>query len=214
MLRKAAIAALLLSLAVPATARKKLKGGLTQLPPKTEELQAVGFTAPAQPCLNWAWAAAIEQLLRRQNVATFPQQYWIRKTPGAYMGDLCLDAPPDLPTLKTMIDGEYVLDDGTHVQFEAKITSGVPSDPRDLIAAVRDGRTLIVIVGGRAMLLQSVSYGEAVFTNGQHAFELHQLKLIDPLANGKVVEITDDKEKPPDIAGTLDIRVGPVEHFK
>ena len=70
---------LLAALALPLAAEKKPKGApLMRLPDQTVELTAFWLPTPVQKCANWAWAVAVEAMLKSQQVA-IKQNTWVQK---------------------------------------------------------------------------------------------------------------------------------------
>src|SRR3954454_17997183 len=104
--------ALLLLFALPSFGGKKLHPTLVKQPPKTAEIPELKVPKPKQACPNWAWAAAVELMLEKQNVVDYKQTCWILKSAA---GELCIESPIDLTQLKQWGDGDYVLMDGNHV---------------------------------------------------------------------------------------------------
>ena len=97
------------------------------------ELAELLSMAPAkQKCENWAWAAAVESILRAQKVP-LAQSYWVTKADG---GEVCKESATDLNALPKLINGSYVLDDGRKVRLVATLVAGAPAEMhRDFHAA-------------------------------------------------------------------------------
>ena len=71
------------------------RGGVSKMlrPDQQVELADLLSMAPAkQKCENWAWAAAVESILRAQEVP-LAQSYWVTKADG---GEVCKESATDL----------------------------------------------------------------------------------------------------------------------
>jgi hypothetical protein len=196
-------------LALPLAAGKKPKGApLMRLPDQTVELTAFWLPTPVQKCTNWAWAVAVEAMLKTQQV-TIKQNAWVMK--ASNMGEVCIEVAPTLERLAKVIDGDYVLDDGRHVRLESRYLSGAPTVPDDLIAPLRQGRPVLLFWKSRALVVRSVTYDEYVYPNGQRMFEIKEMKLVDPLLTGKQRELSfvNGRDNAGDIGGTFHVVVIP-----
>ena len=199
--------------AVPAWAgktKKQINPMLVKKPPQTAEIASLAVPQPKQACPNWAWAAALQLLLEEQQVTGFDQQYWVMKSAG---GELCIEKPVDLDRLKQWVEGEYVLNDGSHAEFDATITLGAPQDVSYLVSQLQNGRTAMVLWKGRPCVLKAIEYDEYVYPNGQRTFEARKLTLVDPLEKAPIV-FDKTKDDIADIGGMFEVKVGPVDHFK
>jgi hypothetical protein len=190
--------------------KKKQFPSLVKLPPKTVDIAGLEVPNPKQACPNWAWAAAVELMLHRQNVTDYPQTYWIYKSAG---GELCIEAPIDLSQLKKWVDGNYKLMDGSDAHFEATVVAGAPQDVGYLIRLLQQGTPALVLWKGRPLVLQALEYDEYIYPNAQRMYEARKLTLLDPFGKQPLVfdKATDDMSE---IGGVLAVTVGPVEHWK
>lgn len=207
------IAILLLLAAVPVCAektKKQINPMLVKKPPQTAEIASLKVPEPKQACPNWAWAAAVQLMLQEQQVSGFDQEYWVLKSAG---GDLCIEKPIDLDQLKQWIDGEYVLDDGTHAEFDSTVTEGAPPDVSYFVAQLQKGRTVMVLFKGRPCVLKAIEYDEYIYPNGQRMLQGRKLTLLDPLSKTPIV-FDRTKDDIADLGGVLEVKVGPVNHFK
>lgn len=204
MLRRVLILALLL--AVPLAAGKKPKGTpLAKLPDQTAEIPDFNLPAAAQPCTNYAWAVAVETMLRAQNVP-LDQHYWVQKANG---GELCIDPAPDLDRLTRALNGIYTLNDGRKVKLETQVILGAPTIPDDAIAPLKHGMPLLVFWKSRAYVLRGAIYDEYIYPNGQRMYQVRELKLLDPLAPPKQREVSfvNGIDDPADIAALVFVTV-------
>ena len=199
----------LLALAVPLAAKKKPKGApLMKLPEQTLELKHFAAATPAQKCTNWAWAVAVEAMLRAQNVP-LDQRFWVTKV---NYGEICVDAAPDLDQLVKAVNGSYILNDGRHVTLQAALVAG-SLDPDSIILPLRRGLPVLMLWKGRAFLLRGAVFDEYIYPNNQRMFQVRELKLLDPLATGKDRDVSflNGRDNPADVAGLLSVTATPVE---
>ena len=208
MFRRALILCVLLALALPLAAGNKSKGApLVRLPEQTAELKALWLPTPVQKCTNWAWAAAVEAMLRSQQV-TMKQNAWVAK---ADLGEVCVDAVPTMEKLARVVEGAYVLDDGRHVRLQALYISGAPRVPDDLILPLRQGRVVLLFWRSRALVVRAVVYDEYIYPNNQRMFQIKEIRLVDPLLTGKQREVSfvNGRDDPAEIGGMFHVVVIP-----
>jgi hypothetical protein len=208
MFRRALILCSLLALALPLAAGKKSTGAsLVRLPEQTAELKALWLPTPVQKCTNWAWAAAVEAMLKSQQV-TIKQNAWVVK---ADLGEVCIDAAPTMEKLARVVEGAYVLDDGRHVRLQARYVSGAPRLPDDLILPVRQGRPVLLFWRSRALVVRAVVYDEYIYPNNQRLFQIKEIRLVDPLLTGKQREVSfvNGRDDPGELGGIFLVVVIP-----
>ena len=208
MMQRLIVVCVLAALALPLAADKKPKGApLVRRPDQTAELKAFWLPTPVQKCTNWAWAVAVEAMLKSQQV-TMKQNVWVQK---ADFGEVCNDVAPTMEKLARVVGGPYVLDDGRHVRFEARYVSGAPTIPDDLIAPLRQGRPLLLFWKSRALVVRAVVYDEYIYPNNQRMFEIKEIKLVDPLLKGKERELSfvNGRDDPSEIGGFFNVVVIP-----
>ncbi len=199
--------------AVPLSAAGKPHGApLVRLADQTVELKAFWMPTPAQKCTNWAWAAVVEAMLRAQQV-TIKQNAWVQK---ANYGEVCVEGAPTMEALARVIDGNYVLDDGSHVRLQSRYVSGAPSAPGDLIMPLRRGQPLLMFWKSRALVVHGVTYDEYIYPNGQRMFQIKQISLLDPLLSGKEREVlfVNGRDNPADVGGIFRVEVIPEKRQK
>ena len=193
-------------LVAPAIGDKKPKGvPLMRLPTQTNEITNLAVPTPAQKCANWAWATAIEVMLKPQQV-TLDQHYWVQK---ANAGEICVDWLPTMEKLARLIDGNYQLEDGRKVTLQSHYAEGAPTNPGDLVLAVRQQRPALLYWKSRAYVLCGVVYDEYIYPNNQRLFEIRELKLVDPLAAAKDqhVSFLMERDDVNDIGGYFTVEV-------
>lgn len=224
-----AVAALAMAVFLPA-AGKKIKGvPLAKRPNQVAEIADVALTPAGQSCVNWAWAAVLESVLRQQQV-DLAQTFWVRKMNG---GDICLDRPlivhesgrraapsdiqpQDLEALADAITGSYTLDSGRKFNLVARSSPGLPEEPNALIAEARAGRPILLFWRNRAYLLYSIVYDEYIYPTGQRMFITRELKLLDPLASAEKQKVSFmvGEDNPAEIEGVVQVTATPIEGTK
>ncbi len=207
MFRPAIILLVLISLPLAAGKKRLNTAPLVRLQDKHVELSVFWLPTPMQKCTNWAWAVALEAMLKAQQVS-IKQNAWVQK---AHYGEICIDDPPTLESLAKWVDGAYILDDGRHVRLQSRIISGAPTIPDDLIAPLALGRPVLIFWKSRAMVVRAVTYDEYIYPNGQRMFQIKQMVLVDPLLTGKNREVSfeNGRDDPADIAGAFLVDVVP-----
>lgn len=160
----------------PAEKEKKPKGVI-----HLQEVKDVPAVHAEQPCNNYSWAASLAAVLASQNAA-IDQDFWIDKY---YGGDLCLNeigAPDDLIR---KAEGEYVLDDGRHVQLKLTYFPGLPSNASALLVPIMTDQILIMFLDGKAELLTGAMWDEYLSNRGERMIDVKELHLLDPLPDGE-----------------------------
>lgn len=210
MLRRSLTCLLLCALAISVAAQKKAKPNYMKKPGETAVAAEVpkSFVAAAQPCDNYAWAAAVEMLLKQKQVAT-PQRDWVMKAYGGYK---CISplAAQDYASLVRYLNDDYALTPSRRVRIEAEFSSGAPTSSDPFIAAFRAGEPVMLVWRGKAYVWYGAVYDEYVHPNGNRMFELLELKLLDPLAKTKeaqAVSFVKGKDDPNQIDGVMWVRV-------
>ncbi len=156
--------------------KKKLSPAWTR-PDQKADLAALPQVVGKQHCANWAWAAAVEAVLRAQN-APLGQSYWTQRLSG---GEVCREQV-DYSELARGLESDYhVLDDKRRLRLRAQFVPGAPAFLDDVILGLRSGRPSIFIWRGHAYLLVGMVYDELIGANGARYFEGKQFKLVDPL---------------------------------
>jgi hypothetical protein len=152
------------------------------LPPRgiihEQEIAHVPETHADHPCNSYSWAASLSAVLIAQHAA-LRQDFWVDKY---YGGDVCVDeigAPEDLIRKG---EGEYVLEDGRHVELKMDYFAGIPSNVSSLLVPVMKDEILIVFTEGKAELLVGAKWDEYQSPRGERMIDLKELHLLDPLA--------------------------------
>jgi len=168
------------------------------------------FVAPAQPCDNFAWAAAVEMLLHPAQV-NIPHRDWVMKAYGGYKCIAPL-AVADYEYLLRYINGDYALTPELKVRITAEFTRGAPTSADDLILSFRAGQPLMLVWNGKPYVWYGVVYDEYVHPTQNKLFEIRELKLLDPLAKTekeRALSFVKGKDKVEEIDGVMRVTVAP-----
>lgn len=193
MLRRAVLATVFLSsMAVTSPAAdNKPKAAIVHNPDQYVELRDVSEVKAEQGCNNWAWAAAVEAILRKQGVQ-MDQRTWVMKQNG---GLPCIDRLDSLEQLKRIVDGDYALADQRRVRVTARYTAGLPAATDTLLRPLAFGRPYILFWSGRPFLVYGAVWDEQVYQTGQKLVLIKRLQMIDPTATGEKRKITFERDK-------------------
>jgi hypothetical protein len=199
------IALVLVSLALTlpmSAAKKKNQVAIQKIPDQWVELARVSEVVAEQPCGNWAWAAAMESILRRQKVE-LDQRYWVLKLNG---GLPCLPSAGSFEDLKRQIDGEYVLADHRHVRIEINYRESLPPTTDALILPMAHGRPYMIWWKGEPYLVKGATWDEFVYQTGQKLVAIKTLKLVNPLERGEKRDLVFDRatDDTNDLSATFD----------
>jgi hypothetical protein len=173
---------------------------------KKLEIADLAVATASQKCENWAWAASLETVLKRQKVE-LGQDFWVMKADG---GEVCKDSIPAPEGIAKIISGDYTLDNGNKVTLQASAVSGAPVSLDAMIDGPMKGRPLILIWKGHPYLYRGMTFDELIAPNGQRDIEVHKLELLDPFESGDKQSVEFDRTKdapddPNDIGGVIDV---------
>lgn len=210
MLRRTLLCLLMLCVVLPLAAQKKAKAHYMKKEGETAVVEAAlkDYVAAEKPCVNYGWAAAVESLLKAKQIA-IPQRDWVMKAYGGYK---CIE-PLNLQAYSELlryINGDYALSPERRVRIEAEFSPGAPIQPDPVIAAFRDGETLLLVWNGKPYIWYGAVYDEYIHLAGNRMFELTELKLLDPLAKSekeRMVAFVKGKDDANQIDGVMRIRV-------
>jgi hypothetical protein len=208
---KLAVGLVLLASTVPAQ-HKKIKSYPSFALHKnvTADLKVTPIVVARQKCANWAWAAALETVLRSQGVP-LDQTFWVLRLNN---GELCLDSPgaPD-DLIRYLERDSHVLDSGRKVRLHVTYAPGPPTSMDSVIRSIQQNRPVIVYWRGRARVLAGVTYDENVSPTGDHLFVAHELRMIDLYAGPKdparLGTFVKGKDNLAEFDGTMQVQVLP-----
>jgi len=189
-----------LVLCVSADDRKKLPQSHLK-PGQTASIDGKLVTAK-QRCENWALAAGLETILKQQNVA-LDQNFWVMRING---GELCSEVPsPEL--LAHVVNNEFVLDDGRHVQLELQYLSGVPTNIDALIAALKEQKISLLLLRGHPYYLTGATYDEYVNRDGSRMFIVTELRLANTFAREPGLAFVKGRDNMDEISAVVSVNV-------
>src|SRR4051794_14528096 len=88
-----------------AQSKPKVSFSLTQIPDQWAQVRGVPEVIATQKCENWAWAANVEAILKKDNLP-LEQKFWIDKLNGGSVCQPTVGPPEQLPRV---VDGNYTL---------------------------------------------------------------------------------------------------------
>ena len=190
-----------LGLCVSADDRKKLPQSHLK-PGQTASIDAGKLITAKQRCENWAVAAGLETMLKQQNVA-LDQNFWVMRFNG---GELCSEVPsPEL--LAHIVNNEFVLDDGRHVQLELQYLSGVPTNTDALIAALKEQKISLLLLRGHPYYLTGATYDEYVNRDGSRMFIVTELRLANTFAREPGLAFVKGRDNLDEISAVVSVSV-------
>jgi hypothetical protein len=152
------------------------------------------FASAEKTCANYAWAAAVNTLLAPDDVR-LPQAHWVLR---ATAGDKCLAKIDDVAAFTRQVDGDYTLNNGRRIHLRTSFSPGPPDTIDTLVMALRERRSAIILLSGRAYLLQGILYDDHMRSYNDHFFIVKELRLIDPAiapgAKGRTATFVRDKD--------------------
>lgn len=203
-MNRIAFAAAVLALALTAFAadKKSSTGYPTRHTDLLVDIEGLTVAAPQQKCENWAWAAALQSVLRAQKI-DLPQSYWVDRASGGR----CEDAAPTLEETARLLEGELHNQDGDRVHVSTRLIDGAPRVLDELLVNLGAGRAALIYWRSHAYVLQGVLYDEAVYPSGNKLYEARELRLLDPAAPGSASKFVRGSDKAEDIDGVLIVTV-------
>ncbi|HEY6969113.1 MAG TPA: hypothetical protein VJA94_07915 [Candidatus Angelobacter sp.] len=192
-----------LVLCVSADDRKKMPQSHLK-PGQTASIDTDKLITAKQRCENWAVAAGLETMLKQQNVA-LDQNFWVMRFNG---GELCSQVPaPEL--LSHVVNNEFVLDDGRHVQLELQYLSGVPTNIDALIAALKEQKISLLLLRGHPYYLTGATYDEYVNRDGSRMFIVTELRLANTFAREPGLAFVKGRDNMDEISAVISVNVTP-----
>lgn len=197
------VAIILSAASLCATAQKQQQNFYIK-PDQTADLTGdVKLTTAKQNCENWAMAAGLETMLRRQNVP-LDQNFWVMRLAG---GELCIDDPPKMEALAQTVNREFVLDDGRHVRLETHFVAGPPVNIDPVIAGLKLQQISLLIWNNHPYFLTGVTYDERIGRDGTRFFEVKEMRLANTYPKLPGVTFEKGRDNPQEIQGILSVTV-------
>ena len=201
-----AIVFLLLTLSLRAADRKQGQQYYLK-PDQTADLaQDTKLNTAKQSCENWALAAGLETMLQQRNVA-LDQSFWIMRLNG---GELCVDDLPAIDALKSVVNRDFVLDDGRHVRLEIHFEPGPPVNIDPVIAGLKLQQVSLLLWHGHPYYLTGVTYDERIGRDGTRFFEVKEIRLANTYAKLPGITFQKGRDDPAEIQGILTVAVLPL----
>jgi hypothetical protein len=190
------------SLMVMAVAQKNRNQSYLK-PDQTADLHHPKLITAKQNCENWGLAAGLETILREQDVP-LDQNFWVLRL---NYGEVCVDHTPSMEQLASVVNQEFVLDDGRHVRLEMKFTPGAPTYVDGLLDRLRHDQAALLLRRGHPYLLVGATYDERIWPNGSREFVVKELRLADTFAKQPDITFQNGRDDPADIDGLVSVSV-------
>lgn len=184
---------------------KKLQQSYQLRPDQVAELPPGKLGTAKQSCENWAIAAGLETMLKKQGVS-LNQSFWVMRL---NYGELCADLP-SIDALAKIVNDEFVLDDGRHVRLELQFTPGAPGQVDSIIAGLLQQQVSVMIWRGHPYYLAGVTYDEYIGKDGSRLFEVKELRLANTFAGKPGIAFVRGRDDPGEIQGIVTVTVNPV----
>ncbi len=196
--RHIALLVLLLTVLLSADDKKKQRQ-LYFKPDQTADLEPAKVITAKQECENWALAAGLETLFKREGVA-FDQKYWVTRLSGA---EICRQELPSPDDFAHAVSQDIVLPDGRHVHLEATLVSGAPTDIDAIIAGIKRQQLTLLLWHGHPYYLTGVTYDERIGANGWRQFEIRELRLADTFEKLPAITFQKGRDNTDEIDGLV-----------
>ncbi len=172
-------------------------------PNQTVDLESPVMVTARQRCENWALAAGLEAMLRKQNVA-LDQTFWVMRI---NYGEICVSHLPALDALAQIVNNEFVLDDGRHVRLEMHYVAGAPTNVDALLAGLQRGQPSLLVWRGHPYYLTGATYDERIGRDGTRMFEVKELRLAETFAKLPGVTFEKGRDSMDEIDGIVTVSV-------
>ncbi len=202
--RYIAIFLLLLTVSLHAGDKKKQQQLYVKLD-QTADLAPAKMVTAKQKCENWALAAGLETLFRREGVS-LDQNYWVMRLSRS---EVCQQEIPSLDSVAEAVNQDAVLPDGQHVRLELGLVSGAPTNVDAVIAGIRQQRLALLLWRGHVYYLTGVTYDERAAANGYRMFVIKELRLAETYAQQPAVAFQNGRDSADEISGLLTVSVIP-----
>lgn len=161
------------------------------------------LTTAKQRCENWALAAGLETMLRKQGVA-LDQNFWIMRI---NLGELCVNTLPSMDNLASVVNREFVLDDGRHVLLAIRYTPGPPTNVDEVIAGLKQQQVALLFFHGHPFYLTGATYDLQIGREGLRRFMIKELRLANTFAGEPGITFQRYREENEEIEGILTVSV-------
>jgi hypothetical protein len=198
------IAGLVAFVHVHANGADKKKGQVYYLKlDQTLDLASPKMVPAKQNCENWGLAAGLETMLQKQDVA-LDQRFWVMHL---NYGELCIDRLPDMSHVAEVVNQEFVLDDGRHVNLELHFVPGAPRDIDSILATLQRQQPMLFLWRGHFYYLTGVTYDERIGRDGTRNFEIKEIRLADTFASQPAATFQRGRDDLSEIGGIVSVSV-------
>lgn len=185
-------------------AEDKKKGQVYYLKPdQTLDLASPKMVMAKQNCENWGLAAGLETMLQKQNVS-LDQTFWVMHL---NYGELCIDRLPDMSHVAEVVNQEFVLDDGRHVNLELHFVPGAPRDIDSILAALQRQQPTLFLWRSHFYYLTGATYDERIGRDGTRNFEIKEIRLADTFAGQPSATFQKGRDDLNEIGGIVSVSV-------
>jgi hypothetical protein len=187
----------------------KKKQILYTKPNQSIDLEAAKLATARQECENWALAAGLESLLKRQEVS-LDQSFWVIRV---YGGELCVpDSPPAIDAFAKIMNNEFVLDDGRHVRLELHFSPSAPTNIDAVIFGLKQQQLSLILLRGHPYYLTGATYDEQIGRDGSRMFIIKELRLANTFVKQPGITFENGKDSVEDIQGIINVSVSFVQN--
>jgi hypothetical protein len=190
-----------LVLALQAAGDDKKKQAYYLKPDQTVDLKSPEIVTAKQRCENWALAAGLETMLRKQNVA-LDQNFWVMRI---NYGELCVSRLPAMDDLARIVNHEFVLDDGRHVRLELRYDAGAPTNIGGLLSLLQQQQPAVLLWRGHPYYLTGATYDEHIGRDGTRWYEVKELRLAETFAQLPGITFEKGRDRMDEIEGIVTI---------
>jgi hypothetical protein len=182
---------------------KKPQQAFQTIPDQTIDVGSVPLTTAKQRCENWALAAGLETMLRKQGVA-LDQNFWVMRI---NLGELCTDTLPSMDSLARVVNNEFVMSDGRHVQLQLQYTPGPPTNVDGVIAGMQQQHLALLFFHGHPFYLTGATYDLQIGRDGLRRFMIKELRMANTYHGEPGLTFQRYREDNSEIEGILTVAV-------
>ena len=185
---------------------RKNQPQLYMKPAQTIDLESPKLVTARESCENWAIAAGLESMLKREDVA-LDQNFWVMRISG---GELCAPDVPSEDALADVVNREFVVEGGRHVLLELSYLGGAPNNPDRLIAGLKQQQLSLLVLRGHVYYLTGATYDEYINRDGSRLFIVTELRLANTFARQPGLAFTKGRDNMDEIGALISLKVTPV----
>jgi hypothetical protein len=182
---------------------KKPQQAFQTFPNQSIDVGAAALSTAKRHCENWALAAGLETMLRKQGVA-LDQSFWIMRI---NLGELCVDTLPSIESVARVVNNEFVLDDGRHVQLAVRYSPGPPTNVDGVIAGLQQQQVAVLLFHGHPFYLTGATYDLQIGRDGLRRYIIKELRLANTFMGEPGLTFQRYREDNSEIEGILTVSV-------